>query len=271
MPRGAVHPITPGLDGCTGTMTAFGRSADIPVRFVLSSHVKFQPRHYPRAWPGGDFAPYWRHGRLSAETRSGRSPADQPGHRARPRRQRGRDLGRRRAAADALSQRPGDRHHDDDRRLSRLSGGRLSAEPEHAARRRQDHRDRPRRRDRHRRRAHQAQDRLREEAQEEDADLGLRPGHRVRRRHGALRGDRVRPERHRAHIVDLRSREADQHHREPLPRGRRDPRLRLVRGGPAADLHGGRRPPQTRSTRSPATCSSRGYRPRASCSTRPAG
>ena len=36
----------------------------------------------------------------------------------------------------------------------------------------------------------------------------------------------------------------DQHRAEPLPRRRRDPRLRAVRGGPAAHLHGGCRPPQ---------------------------
>ena len=40
-----------------------------------------------------------------------------------------------------------------------------------------------------RRRAHQAQDQLREEAQEEGADLGLRAGHRVRRPDGGAGDD----------------------------------------------------------------------------------
>ena len=42
---------------------------------------------------------------------------------------------------------------------------------------------------------------------------------------------------------------------EPLPQGRRDPRLRAVRGGPAAALHGGRRPPQRGRQDRRATCS----------------
>ena len=45
---------------------------------------------------------------------------------------------------------------------------------------------------RHRRGAHQAPDRLRGQAEEEDPDLGLRPGHRVRRPHGRIRQHHAR-------------------------------------------------------------------------------
>src|SRR4249919_2298987 len=51
----------------------------------------------------------------------------------------------------------------------------LPAQPEHAQGRRHRHRRRLRRGTVGRRGAHQAQDQLREEAQEEGADLGLRP------------------------------------------------------------------------------------------------
>ena len=47
--------------------------------------------------------------------------------------QAGRDRRRHRAAADAVPQRPRDRDDDDHRRSSRPAGGRLSAQPEHAA------------------------------------------------------------------------------------------------------------------------------------------
>ena len=45
-------------------------------------------------------------------------------------------------------------------------------------------------------------------------------------------------------LVALCADPQDQHRAEPLSRGRRDPRLRPVRGGPAAALHGGCRPAQ---------------------------
>ena len=47
-----------------------------------------------------------------------------------------------------------------------------------------------------------------------------------------------------AHLVALCADPQDQHHALALSRGRRDPRLRARAGGPAAGLHGGRRAPQ---------------------------
>ena len=47
-----------------------------------------------------------------------------------------------------------------------------------------------------------------------------------------------------AHLLALRADQQDQHHALALSRGRRDPRLRAGGRGPAAGLHGGRRPPQ---------------------------
>ena len=52
------------------------------------------------------------------------------------------------------------------------------------------------------------------------------------------------PRRGAAHLVALCADPQDQHHAVALSRGRRDPRLRAGGGGPAAGLHGGRRPPQ---------------------------
>ncbi len=40
-----------GLNGYTRTITAFGRKADIRVRFELSSHVKFQTDPLSPLWP----------------------------------------------------------------------------------------------------------------------------------------------------------------------------------------------------------------------------
>ena len=47
-----------------------------------------------------------------------------------------------------------------------------------------------------------------------------------------------------AHLLALRADPQDQHHAVALSRGRRDPWLRAGGRGPAAGLHGGRRPPQ---------------------------
>ncbi len=47
-----------------------------------------------------------------------------------------------------------------------------------------------------------------------------------------------------AHLVALRADPQDQHHALALSRGRRHSRLRAGPRGPAARLHGGRRPPQ---------------------------
>ena len=155
-----------------------------------------------------------------------------------------RDRGRHRAAADPVSERPRDRHDDDDRRPPGLPRGRLSAQPEHAAGRGPDHRDRLRRRARDRRRPHRPRDRFRGQAKQEDADLGLRPGHRVRRSDGEVRRGSARSRGGAADLVALRADPQDQHRAEPLSRRGRDPWLRVVRRGPAAALHGGCRPAQ---------------------------
>ena len=110
---------------------------------------------------------------------------------------------------------------------------------------RRRHRRRLRRGTVGRRGAHQAQDQLREEAQEEGADLGLRPGHRVRRPDGGA-GERHDAARRAAHLVALYADPQDQHHAIALSRSRRHPRLRARRRGPAAGLYGRRRPPQRR-------------------------
>ncbi len=107
-----------------------------------------------------------------------------------------------------------------------------------------DHRHRLRRRARDRRRPHRSRDRFRGQAEEEDADLRLRPGHRLRRPDGEVRGGPARPRGGAAHLLALCADPQDQHRAEPLSRRRGDPRLRLVRGGPAAPLHGGCRPAQ---------------------------
>ena len=73
--------------------------------------------------------------------------------------------------------------------------------------------------------AHQAQDQLREEAEEEGADLRLRAGHRVRRPDGGA-GGRQAAGRGAAHLLALCADQQDQHHAVALSRGRRDPRLR---------------------------------------------
>ena len=82
---------------------------------------------------------------------------------------------------------------------------------------------------------------------------------------------RLDPRRGVAHLVALCADPQDQHRAEPLSRGRRDPRLRLVRGGPAAALYGGCRPAQRdrqdRRLYAPATAS----RPPARSFTRPGG
>ena len=109
--------------------------------------------------------------------------------------------------------------------------------------RRRGHRHRLRRGARGRGGAHQAQDQLREEAQEEGADLRLRPGHRVRRPDGGA-GDRHAAGRGAAHLVALPPHPPDQHHALALSGGRRHSRLRARGRRPAARLHGGRRPPQ---------------------------
>ena len=87
-------------------------------------------------------------------------------------------------------------------------------------------------------------DRLRGEAEEEDADLGLRPGHRLRRPDGEVRGLRLSPTARMQDILALRADPQDQHRAEPLSGGRRHPWLRAVPGGPAAGLYGGCRPAQ---------------------------
>ncbi len=91
---------------------------------------------------------------------------------------------------------------------------------------------------------HRSQDRLRRKAEEESADLRLRPRHVF----GDLMEefDKVKLSRRRAaqDVVALRSDEEDQHSPEPLPESRRHPRLRALPGRLPRDLHGRRRPPQ---------------------------
>ena len=74
-----------------------------------------------------------------------------------------------------------------------------------------------------------------------------------------------------AHLVAVRAHPRDQHHAVALPRGRRHPRLRAGAGGPAAGLHGGRRPPQRGRQDRRAGCSSSGCRRTTRSSTPPAG
>ena len=85
---------------------------------------------------------------------------------------------------------------------------------------------------------------LRGEAEEEGAHLGLRAGHGLRRRDGRLRRDRARRGRDAQDQLALRAHQGDQHDAVALSRRRRHPWLRALRGGPAARLHGGCRPPQ---------------------------
>ena len=81
-------------------------------------------------------------------------------------------------------------------------------------------------------------------AEEEDSDVGVRSGDRVRRPHGTRRFGPIGERGGAAHLMAARPFEEDQHRSQPVPGGRRHPRLRIVSGGPAADLHGGRGPPQ---------------------------
>ena len=91
--------------------------------------------------------------------------------------------------------------------------------------------------------AHQAQDQLREEAEEESADLRLRAGHRVRRPDGSA-GECLAAEGDLAHVVALCAHPQDQHHAVALSGSRRHPWLRAGAARSAAGLYGRRRPPQ---------------------------
>src|SRR3981081_4450741 len=70
--------------------------------------------------------------RPSDRAEPGRSAADRTRRRDRSERRHGRDQGPGGTATGAVPGRGGDRHNDDDRRLSGISGARLSHEPEHA-------------------------------------------------------------------------------------------------------------------------------------------
>src|ERR1700712_3299214 len=70
--------------------------------------------------------------RSADRPKSGRPAADRAGRGDRPDRSLGRNQGPGGAAADAVPQRPGNRHHDDDRGLPGISGARLPAQSEHA-------------------------------------------------------------------------------------------------------------------------------------------
>src|SRR5262249_21235121 len=61
----------------------------------------------------------------------------------------------------------------------------------------------------------------------------LRPGNRLRRRHGEIRRHHPRSPGSAAHLLDLCALEADQLDREPLSRRRRHPWLRALRRRPA--------------------------------------
>ena len=114
--------------------------------------------------------------------------------------------------------------------------------------------DRLRRGDRDRRRPHRARDRFRGQAEEEDADLGLRPGHRVRRSDGEVRRGAARSRCGVAHLLALCADPQDQHRAEPLSRGRRDPWLRACARRTGRCSTWRMSAATTRSTRSPATC-----------------
>src|SRR5690349_17940082 len=109
-----------------------------------------------------------------AESRG--SAADRARGRDRPDRRRRRNPGPGGTAADAVFERPGDRHDDDDRRLSGISGARLSPEPEHAEVRRRRHRGRISRRPAGGGSAYRAPHQFRGKTEEAHADFGLRAG-----------------------------------------------------------------------------------------------
>ncbi|CAA9283270.1 MAG: Sulfur carrier protein FdhD, partial [uncultured Acetobacteraceae bacterium] len=149
-----------------------------------------------------------------------------------------------RAASHPVSERPGDRHDDDDPRPAGRLGARLSAQPEHAPARGRGDRGGLRRRTRRRGGADGRAHRLRAEAAQEDTDQRLRPGHRLRRPSGGLLVRAPRARGGGADLLALPTAAPDQHLADLVLGGRRDPRLRTVRAGPAARLHGGRRPAQ---------------------------
>ena len=82
---------------------------------------------------------------------------------------------------------------------------------------------------------------------------------------------RLDPGRGAAHLVALCALAQDQHRAEPLSRRRRDPWLRVVRGGPAAALYGGCRPAQRDRQDRRLHAPARHLAARARSSTRPAG
>src|SRR3546814_12380272 len=75
-------------------------------------------------------------GRVRPAPRPGRSAPHRAGFRARPGWPGGGDRRGGGAAADAVPERAGDSHHDEERRLARLPRSRLSSEPENAQPRR---------------------------------------------------------------------------------------------------------------------------------------
>ena len=194
------------------------------------------------------------------------------GRRDRPGRQGDRDRGRHRAAADLVPQRPRDRHDDDDRRPSGLSRGRLSAEPEHAAGPRTgssaiDYDDEIEtvvvRTDRET----DFEDKLKKKTLTSGCAQGTVFGDLMEK----FEEVRLDPRRGAAHLLALCADPQDQHRAEPLSRRRRDPRLRAVRGGPAAALYGGCRPAQRGRQDRRLHAPERHLAARARSSTRPAG
>ncbi len=124
---------------------------------------------------------------------------------------------------------------------------------------------------RDRRRAHRSRDRFRGQTAQEDADLGLRPGHRVRRSDGEVRGGPARPAtrccappgsmRFPARSTPRRASISPPARSMAACCARRTGRSSIWRMSAAT----------TRSTRSPATCTSTASRPRARSSTPPGG
>ena len=123
-------------------------------------------------------------------------------------------------------------------------------------------RRRVRRGPRRRRRAHAERDRFRGEAAQEDADLRLRPGHRLRRPDGGFRPGAAGPDGRAAHLLALPPAAPDQHPADALPRGRRDPWLRAVRARTSRSSTWRMSAATTRWTRSPAGCSANAMRAR---------
>ena len=139
---------------------------------------------------------------------------------------------------------PGDRHRHDHRRLPGISGGRLSAQPEHAACRTTtvtgvDYDEelavvvvRTKRKTNY-------EKKLKKKVQTSGCAQGTVFGDLME----ALE-DVTLPKAELAHLVALCAHPQDQHHAVALSRGGRHPWLRAGGRGSAAGLYGGRRPPQ---------------------------